>query len=432
MRFSTITAIALPLMQLVNGQQGACSRILVRPEIRDMTNDQRNAWINAIRTLYLAKLPDGYNSFIDWFAYVHIQEYGNVHSDPKFLPWHRYFLYILQELVHRVDESVTIPYWDWSKDSQAAQDSIVLSDQFAGGNGNGGRGWELTSGPFANLDINWPTPHKLKRCYHRTENGRLVPAPTLDALPGTALMSSIVNQYTSFSDFAWNLELYHGLFHVLIGGNEGELGPPHSPNDLLFFLHHGNIDRYWKEWQTRHPDQAHSYEGRNYDPPKSGNANDMMSFAGTLDQIAVNTMFDTEAYPLCYTYATNNRQMLSSDTPQSKTFVNGTDLKPTTITFDKIDELSEKVKGGKDAQNSAGSSDSPVSNAPGSSNTDKSLQITNEPQIRNISTVAIREMAKIMNMKDYNIDKAVNTVNENNKKMTFLSSLNGFNKDVKK
>ncbi|KXN70854.1 Di-copper centre-containing protein, partial [Conidiobolus coronatus NRRL 28638] len=279
-----------------------CERIRVRKEIRDLNDQERRAWINAVRTLYLSKLSDGYNSYIDWFSYVHIQEYDKVHSDPKFLPWHRYFLYILQSLVNRVDDSVTIPYWDWARDSQAVHNSPVLTNSYIGGNGDGGRGWDLTSGPFGNMPVNYPDPHKLKRCYHRTDGGRRFPSPTIDPFPDTVRMNAIVNQYESFSDFAWNLELHHGYLHVLLGDFEGDLGPPQSPNDPAFFLHHANIDRYWWQWQRRHSDRAYDYEGQHYDPPKSGNANDNMSFAGTLDEVPVYAMFDTTAYPYCYTY----------------------------------------------------------------------------------------------------------------------------------
>jgi len=37
-----------------------------------------------------------------------------------------------------------------------------------------------------------------------------------------------------------------------------------SPNDPLFFLHHGNLDRIWAIWQKQSPDRLYAHGGPIY------------------------------------------------------------------------------------------------------------------------------------------------------------------------
>ena len=55
----------------------------------------------------------------------------------------------------------------------------------------------------------------------------------------------------------------HNFGHGWVGGHMGH--PLTSPNDLIFFFHHCNIDRLWAEWQ------ANGHEGTPFYPgPASG------------------------------------------------------------------------------------------------------------------------------------------------------------------
>jgi hypothetical protein len=225
-------------------------------------------------------------------------------------------------------------------------------------------------------------------------------------------MNAVVNQYTDYSEFALNLELYHGFLHVLMGDNEGDLGPSQSPNDPAFFLHHANIDRYWWQWQRRHPDSAHSYNGQNYSPPKNVDANDNLYFAGNTGEVHVNTLFNTEEYPLCYTYADNSRQMLDAD-GQPKPLVNGTKLMQKTITFDKMKELTDKI-------------DDNTTSSSNNNDNNESLKKSDKPQIKEINPLVILGMAENMNMK-MDTKQGIEMINRHTNQLNLLSSLDGFN-----
>ena len=55
----------------------------------------------------------------------------------------------------------------------------------------------------------------------------------------------------------------HNFGHGWVGGHMGH--PFTSPNDLIFFMHHCNIDRLWAEWQDNGHAGAPFYPG-----PQSG------------------------------------------------------------------------------------------------------------------------------------------------------------------
>jgi hypothetical protein len=96
--------------------------------------------------------------------------------------------------------------------------------------------------------------------------------------------------------------------------------------------------------------------------------------------------------------------MLDAD-GQPKPLVNGTKLMEKTITFDKMKDLSNKVD----------------------DNTAKTSKASNEkPKIKEINPLVLLGMAQNMNMK-MNLQKGIDTITKQNKQMSFISSLDGFN-----
>jgi len=91
-----------------------------------------------------------------------------------------------------------------------------------------------------------------------------------------------VLQASNFKDFHSNMEFGpHGsVVHVSIGGDMGQM---HSPNDLIFYFHHRNVDRYWSNWQNQNPQNKYDY---------SGQANEMLDFLGLISKVPVAETFD--------------------------------------------------------------------------------------------------------------------------------------------
>ena len=68
-----------------------------------------------------------YDSFVFWHHQSMMlmtppsqSDRNAAHSGPAFLPWHRYFLITLENLLRRAldDDDFRLPYWDWSADAE--------------------------------------------------------------------------------------------------------------------------------------------------------------------------------------------------------------------------------------------------------------------------------------------------------------------------
>jgi tyrosinase len=97
----------------------------------------------------------------DEFVRTHIEHYVSdgegglrtAHMTPSFLPWHRQFLLELERALQRVDASVTVPYWDWTRARSAS--AAPWTEDLLGGNGRRSDG-RVTTGPFAYAGGAWP------------------------------------------------------------------------------------------------------------------------------------------------------------------------------------------------------------------------------------------------------------------------------------
>jgi tyrosinase len=159
----------------------------------------------------------------------------------RFLPWHRLYLYYL-ELALQVSggrgPNVSIPYWDWTVD-QAIPDWLVKITQPVQGQSNN----EVT------FPINvWRDPDG---------PGKTLPPPEDVA----KLM-----QIKTYSEFTQCLEMgkgcavgnalgfkseMHNQVHNWVGGTMTSTST--APADIIFWMHHANVDRIWSQWQNQHP-----------------------------------------------------------------------------------------------------------------------------------------------------------------------------------
>jgi hypothetical protein len=206
------------------------------------------------------------------------------HSGPSFLPWHRYFIREFELALRRKRPSVTLPYWDWIADSADPANAPLWNTdpsrrQYVGGSGT------LTSGPFAN----WtaliassghsftPRPGGIKRALGSSAGWAepVFPTPQQveDAVGSFPKYDTPNWEWQSTESFRNRLEGWlqlggergpqlHNVVHVWIGGDM-QVGT--SPNDPVFFLHHGNVDRIWALWQ-------HASASRGYLPTSGGPA----------------------------------------------------------------------------------------------------------------------------------------------------------------
>lgn len=190
------------------------------------------------------------------------------HGGPVFLPWHRYYLLVLEGHIQRVlsDRSFGLPYWDWMADGvlpvEAQRHAAVWSDDCMGPLAD-----PVVSGPFTQSA--WPvTVEGRPNGTLATVNRGLRRRPAVSfALPIADDLSNAMafdvydreewaSTAVSFRNalegrYPWRREgMLHNRIHRWVGL---DMVWSTSPNDPVFFLHHANVDRIWTAWMVRHP-----------------------------------------------------------------------------------------------------------------------------------------------------------------------------------
>jgi tyrosinase len=249
-----------------------------RKNQRDLTSAERRKFVSAVLEL---KRQGTYDEFvrthIDYYVADGEDRLRLAHATPSFLPWHRKFLLEFERELRRIDPTVTVPYWDWTRDNTPA--ASLWGEDFMGGNGRRGD-LQVTTGPFAHAGGRWNI------VYGMTEGGFLTrdfgrPSSPL-TLPTRAQVDAVMRETvydvapwnsTSASGFRNGLEGWgpgrtndrfrlHNRVHRWVGGLM--LGGA-SVNDPVFWLHHSFVDLLWSRWQQRHPRAG--YLPRRQPPP---------------------------------------------------------------------------------------------------------------------------------------------------------------------
>lgn len=112
----------------------------IRKEIRALTATEQLEFIN---TLLAMKRSGVYDKYVHWHhavmkATVYPNEpqdpnYRNgAHRGPAFLPWHREMLMQFEADLQAINVGVTLPYWDWTQDAAAPEQSPVWRQGFLG------------------------------------------------------------------------------------------------------------------------------------------------------------------------------------------------------------------------------------------------------------------------------------------------------------
>ncbi|MER6694206.1 tyrosinase family protein [Streptomyces minutiscleroticus] len=236
-----------------------------RKNVNKLTRTERRRLVEAFLEL---KRRGEYDEFVR----MHIEYYVSdgegglrtAHMAPTFLPWHRRFLLDLERALRRVDSSVSVPYWDWTRDRTPS--AALWGDDLLGGNGRRSD-HQVTTGPFAYRHKKWVVKESVTDgAYLMRDFGRPkdpVALPTADDL-AEALKDPVYDSApwnsTSEEGFRNKLEGWgrgsggvvwrnHNRVHRWVGGHM--LGGA-SVNDPVFWLHHSFVDLQWSRWQKRH------------------------------------------------------------------------------------------------------------------------------------------------------------------------------------
>ncbi|MFI7295628.1 tyrosinase family protein [Streptomyces sp. NPDC050121] len=255
--------------------------VYTRKDVSTLTGAERRRFVKALLEI---KRRGEYDEFVR----MHIEHYVSdgegglrtAHMAPSFLPWHRRFLLELEKALRRVDSSVTVPYWDWTRDR--SKTSAPWTEDLLGGDGRRSDR-QVTTGPFAYSAGNWTIKEGvtdgefLTRDLGRARDPIELPTkselewalkdPVYDVAPwGSTVTQGFRNKLegwgTGRGSVAWR---NHNRVHRWVGG--AMLGGA-SVNDPVFWLHHAFVDLVWTRWQQRHRD--HRYMPAEPPGPRDG------------------------------------------------------------------------------------------------------------------------------------------------------------------
>ncbi|MEU0587828.1 tyrosinase family protein [Streptomyces sp. NPDC006132] len=236
-----------------------------RKDVSTLTRAERRRFVKAMLEV---KRRGEYDEFVR----THIEYYTadgedglrTAHMAPSFLPWHRQFLLELEKALRRVDASVSVPYWDWTRDRTTT--SVPWTADLLGGNGRRSDRQVMT-GPFAYAEGNWTIREGvtdeefLTRDLGRARDPIKLPTrselewalkdPVYDVSPwdstaGKGFRNKLEGWGSGRGSASWynHNRVHRWVGGVMVGGA--------SVNDPVFWLHHAFIDLVWSRWQRRH------------------------------------------------------------------------------------------------------------------------------------------------------------------------------------
>ncbi|MGI5369891.1 tyrosinase family protein [Streptomyces iakyrus] len=252
-----------------------------RKDVSTLTRTEKRRFVKAMLEV---KRRGEYDEFVR----THIEYYTSdgedglrtAHMAPSFLPWHRQFLLELEKALRRVDASVSVPYWDWTRDRTTT--SAPWTADLLGGTGRRSDRQVMT-GPFAYAEGNWtikegitdeefltrdlgrardpiqlPTEAELERALRDP----LYDVSPWDSTAGKGFRNKLEGWGSGRGSASWQ---NHNRVHRWVGG--AMVGGA-SVNDPVFWMHHAFVDLVWSRWQRRH--REHRYLPAK--PPGPGSA----------------------------------------------------------------------------------------------------------------------------------------------------------------
>ncbi|KAI8865378.1 Di-copper centre-containing protein, partial [Ramicandelaber brevisporus] len=247
-----------------------------------MTPAEREAFFSAFRSLKLT-------GQLEQLTTIHNTNSPLTHNGASFLVWHRAFMAYFQQLMSAINGAVVVPYWNWALDAAAPHQSPVLSSWMVGSNGEAATGC-VRDGVMGSVGMyHYPTNHCLQRRFNG-QNGTITP------WWNEAQLLSILTRSTDYQTLRSNIE--NGPHPFVHGNIGGDLAVMISPNDIIFFLHHGMVDRLYYMWQLQSWTTRRSQYNGQTAQNQTVQATDVMP---GLNSTAAE-YFDPSSDSLCYTY----------------------------------------------------------------------------------------------------------------------------------
>jgi len=186
--------------------------------------------------MIILQKKSGQGSYINMAAYHGIPRKNCPHGNLLFLPWHRMYIFLFEQALRSIDNTVALPYWDWTS-PESLQEGLSKAHSDEEFEDTGRKPNPLAAGPMYQLTrLTNRNPGKVRSLTGYRNN------------VNTAFATS-----TNYTQFNFAIEAPHGDIHTWIRGDMGT--PAYAAYDPVFWSHHANVDRQWAIWQKLHPQE---------------------------------------------------------------------------------------------------------------------------------------------------------------------------------
>jgi len=174
----------------------------------------------------------GFHGAPGWYCWHHQISRRTPLQARLFMPWHRAYLWWLEQALQDRVEGVALPWWDWAnvQDVPPAYATRRIGDQ---------------ANPLYATKAYVPTASPpINRRTRRDPGGN-----PFARLPTQQEVDDLLtdSDWASFSD---RVEDFHDAVHGWVGGDMGDVTS--AAYDPVFFAHHCMIDRLWYLWQVQY------------------------------------------------------------------------------------------------------------------------------------------------------------------------------------
>jgi hypothetical protein len=198
-------------------------------------------------------------SLYESYTRLHATSSPSAHLNHTFLPWHRAFLYQFEtDLIQANSEIHALPYWDMTVNYATPHQANIWEDRYLGGSSSdgGSNASCVPNGPFQSWNPVYPQKDCLRRGFNM-KTGRSSGFANADKqVRFTSPMElNQVLKETNFQRFHEMVQYtLHAIPHIYFGGKQGTMNALSlAANDPLFYLHHGNMDYIWYQYEQLHP-----------------------------------------------------------------------------------------------------------------------------------------------------------------------------------
>jgi tyrosinase len=179
----------------------------------------------------------GFHGAPGWYCWHHQVNRRTPVQARLFLPWHRAYLWWLEQALQDQVEGAALVWWDWTAVPEIPPGYAATSADGEPNPLRSTRAFVPTASP--------PIDHDTRRDPGANPLARL--PRTSDLITNDPSRPGLLEDgdFASFSD---RLEDLHDHVHGWVGGDMGD--PATAAFDPVFFAHHCMIDRLWYLWQN--------------------------------------------------------------------------------------------------------------------------------------------------------------------------------------